>query len=251
MGQRGTAGTAAQGPTLKVERRVGGKNEPVRDSRGVTDDAALARDLGRVAGAQKRFEATIAAFGDEQVREPSSLPEWTVGHLLTHVARNADSHRRRAEAAVRGEIVDQYPGGFPARAAEIEDGAARPADELIDDVRTSAAAMSEGWSQVPGDAWANVTRDVGGRERPLSALVGRRWQELEVHRVDLGVGVTHRDWSDDFVAFWLPRLREGASGRLAAGVGLPKPGTLDERDELAWLYGRLERDDLPELAPWS
>ena len=53
-----------------------------------------------------------------------------------------------------------------------------------------------------------------------------------MHVVDLGVGVTQRDWSDDFVAVWLPRLREGASGRLAGGSELPKPGALDERDEL-------------------
>ena len=51
---------------------------------------------------------------------------------------------------MRGEIVDQYPGGFPARAAEIEEGAQRPAAALIDDVRTSAAAMSEAWSRVRG-----------------------------------------------------------------------------------------------------
>jgi maleylpyruvate isomerase len=122
---------------------------------------------------------------------------------------------------------------------------------LIDDVHTSASALAGAWSQVPGERWGNVTRDVSGRERPISALVGRRWQELEVHVIDLGAGVTHRDWSDDFVEVWLPRLREGAAERLAAGAELPGPGVVDERDELAWLYGRLRRDDLPELAPWS
>ena len=66
-------------------------------SRGVTDDAALAHDLGRVAGAQQRFEAAIARFGDDRVRQPSLLPDWTVGHVLSHVARNADSHRRHAK----------------------------------------------------------------------------------------------------------------------------------------------------------
>ena len=29
----------------------------------------------------------------------------------------------------------------------------------------------------------------------------------EVHLVDLGIGVTYRDWPADFVAAWLPRLR--------------------------------------------
>jgi maleylpyruvate isomerase len=219
---------------------------------GVTDDEGVPeRDLARVASAQERLETAIAALGDDQARRPCLLPGWTVGHLLSHVARNADSHRRRAEAAARGEIVEQYPGGVPARAAEIDDGARRSAAVLIEDVRSSAVAMVAAWRQVDDDAWGHITRDVGGRERPLRALVGRRWQELGVHIVDLGLGVTHRDWSDDFVAVWLPRLRAGAGARLAAGGELPKPGALDERDELAWLYGRLDRDDLPELEPWS
>jgi maleylpyruvate isomerase len=218
----------------------------------VTDEGAVPElDLARVTSAQERFAAVIAPLTDEQVRRPSMLPAWTVGHVLSHVARNADSHRRRAEAAARGEIVDQYPGGFAGRAAEIDEGAARAAAVLIDDVHTSAVAMAAAWGDVQGDAWGNVTRDVGGRERPLRALVGRRWQELEVHIVDLGAGVTHRDWSDDFVAVWLPRLREGASARLAAGSMTPPTGAMDDRDELAWLYGRLQRDDLPELEPWS
>ena len=209
------------------------------------------RDLQRAADAQARFEATIGGLQDVDVRRPSALAGWTVAHVLAHVARNADSHRRRADAACRGEIVDQYPGGFSGRSAEIEVGSARRATELIGDVRESAEAMVTAWRRVPAASWANVTRDVSGRERPLHELPGRRWQELEVHVVDLDVGVTHRDWPEDFVAWWLPQLRTSVADRLPTGVEPVKRGVLDERDELAWLYGRLQRPDLPDLAPWG
>ncbi len=208
-------------------------------------------DLRRVADAHERFVTAIVALDDDDVRRVSLLPGWTVAHVLTHVARNADSHRRRAEAARRAAFVDQYPGGYAGRAAEIERGADRGARELIDDVRSSAEAMQEAWAVVPDDAWAVVSRDVTGRERSLAALPGRRWQELEVHVVDLDVGVSHRAWPDEFVAHWLPALRVTVDARLPEGAAAPAPGVLDDRDELAWLYGRLRRADLPDLAPWS
>lgn len=216
------------------------------------DDVGIPTDdLARVADAQDRVVAVLAPLRDADLRRASLLPGWTVGHVVAHLARNADSHRRRAEAAARGEVIDQYPGGFAARAAEIDAGADRPAAALLDDVRTSADAMDDAWRRVPDGAWRNVTRDVSGRERPLSALPARRWQELEVHGLDLGVGVTPRDWSDDFVAVSLPLLRPTVRGRLPAGAQPPAAGQLDERDELAWLYGRLARPDLPVLAPWG
>jgi maleylpyruvate isomerase len=202
-------------------------------------------DIGRVRNAQERFDAAIAPLTDDDVRRASRLPDWTVGHVLAHVARNADSHVRRTEAAVRGEVVEQYPGGYEGRAAEIEATAHRSAAELIDDVRMSGAAVLAAWASAPDGTWEGLTTDVGGRDRPSWQLVGRRWQELEVHLVDLGIGVTHRDWPDDFVEVWLPRLRQHFAGQIPSAL------ELDGRDELAWLYGRLTPDDLPVLPPWA
>jgi maleylpyruvate isomerase len=104
---------------------------------------------------------------------------------------------------------------------------------------------------LPLPAWSQTTRDVGGRERPLRALPSRRWQELEVHLVDLEVGVTYAQWSDDFVAVFLPRLRATVTDRLPEGARLEALNFGDPREELAWLYGRLPRPDLPDLAPWG
>jgi maleylpyruvate isomerase len=210
-----------------------------------------AEEIAHVEDAQRRFLAAIQALDDVTVRRASLLPEWTVGHVIAHVARNADSHVRRSEAAARGETVEQYPGGYAGRAAEIESAASRSAAELVADVRSSAERLDDVWASLPDPAWRIRTIDVGGRERALAELPSRRWQELEVHVVDLDVGVTYRDWPDDFVTSWLPRLRTSLSVRLPDGARAPEPGTLDERDELAWLYGRLTRDDLPALAPWG
>jgi maleylpyruvate isomerase len=208
-------------------------------------------DLEQVDEATGRFLGAVGGVSGADISRPTLLPGWTVGHVLTHVARNADSHIRRAEAAMHGEVIDQYPGGLEGRAAEIEAGAACSAGAILDDVAASCDVLAAVWDRVPEDAWQRVTRDVGGRERPLFALPGRRWQELEVHLVDLGIGVTHRDWPDEFVTAWLPRLEVGVSDRSPPGHPPPDTSGLDDRDRLAWLYGRLLPPGLPELAPWS
>lgn len=58
-------------------------------------------DIARVADAHARFIDAIEGLGAADMRGPSLLPGWSVGHVLTHVARNADSHIRRTDAAAR------------------------------------------------------------------------------------------------------------------------------------------------------
>lgn len=206
-------------------------------------------DLARVHGAHERLLAATQSLSDEDVRRPSLLPGWTVGHVLAHLARNAESHVRRAEAACRGVIVDQYEGGYEGRNAAIESGAERAAGELIDDVRDTALAAEQAWEGVPASAWAARSRDANGNARPLFELPSRRWQEVEVHLVDLAIGISHRDWPDEFVLEWLPRTRErmwAVLPREAEAADFDDPA-----EELAWLYGRLERADLPAPPPWG
>lgn len=209
-------------------------------------------DIGRVAAAHARLDLVIAGLSDDDARSPSRLPGWSVGHLLTHVARNADSQLRRIDAAIAGEVVDQYPAGAAGRAGEIDAGAARPASELVADVHLTSLAVDEAWPRVPADAWSNLTRDLSGHERPLFELPGRRWLEVEIHLIDLGRpgDPTQADWSDDFVDVWLPLQRAGLAPRLPDGASAPPPGSVDPRDELAWIVGRLQPPDLPLLSSW-
>ena len=212
---------------------------------GVSDPHAI---VDEVAASQARVDAAIAGLDDAAMRQPSRLPGWSVGHVLTHIARNADSHVRRTEAAWRGESIDQYPGGFEGRASAIDAGAHRPAAEIVADVRETGALADARWRATPDPAWSVVSLDVGGTERALRDLPGRRWQELEVHLVDLGLGASHRDWPDAFVAYQLPRMRGSLARRLPPGV---VPPVLDPHDELAWLYDRFVPAGAPALGAWG
>ena len=65
-----------------------------------------------------------------------------MGHVLTHIARNADGLRRMIEGARRGEQAMQYPGGMAQRNEEIDAGADRPAGALVEDVRATSSAVA-------------------------------------------------------------------------------------------------------------
>ncbi|MEP6892695.1 MAG: maleylpyruvate isomerase N-terminal domain-containing protein, partial [Gaiellaceae bacterium] len=60
------------------------------------------------AAAHRAVIADIAALTEDQARQPSLLPGWTIGHVLTHLARNADGFSRIVEGAERGEAVAMY-----------------------------------------------------------------------------------------------------------------------------------------------
>jgi len=209
-----------------------------------------AADLAGCADAHARLLVTIERVDEDVVRRPSRLPEWTVAHVLAHLARNADSHVRRFEAAARGEVIEQYPGGAEGRAAEIEAGARRDARAIVDDLRASIGAFARVTEAMPDDAWSGVTVDVGGRERPAHVLPSRRWQEVEVHHVDLGLGYELDDWPDAFVAARLPRMLELLPARLPAGTAVPSLDGLSEREQLAWCYCRIDVPGLPKLPPF-
>jgi maleylpyruvate isomerase len=192
-----------------------------------------------VEGCRQSHTALLAAVSeltDEQARSPSLLPGWSIGHVLTHIARNGDSVVRRLSAASQGRIVDQYVGGREGRNREIEEGAFRPAKELVEDLRHSNAAVDQILLAYPADAWERPTRHFSGRQEPALSAVFARWREVEVHHVDLGFGYRPADWPDELVEHWLPSTAQGLTGRA------------DPHELWAWLMGRAPA---PELGPWA
>ena len=59
--------------------------------------------------ATARYLEALTELGDDDVRAPSLLPGWTRGHVITHVARNADALANVLHGAQRGELRAQYP----------------------------------------------------------------------------------------------------------------------------------------------
>ncbi len=99
------------------------------------------------------LRSVVADLGDAEVRRASKLPGWSVGHVLTHLARNAEAMCRRIDAAVRSEVIDQYEGGRAGRAAEIEAGANRDEAALRNDATS--------WSITLDDLFQSLADEVG------------------------------------------------------------------------------------------
>lgn len=196
-------------------------------------DAALTRAIVGTTAAHRRLETALDGLTDAMVGTPTFLGEWTVGHLVTHLARNADSLVRLLEGARRGEIVPQYPGGREQRNGDIEAGARRSAVDLVADLRAANAGLEQCWSSF--EVWPD---GLG-----VDDLVQRRWREVEVHHADLGpsFGRSYRDWSAEYLRLDLRHFTMLWDSRRPMGMtGLPpKVQALAEPDRLAWLLGRL------------
>jgi maleylpyruvate isomerase len=213
-------------------------------------------------------------WSDADVAAPSLLPGWTRGHVLTHLARNADGIALTVAAGLRGEVVDRY-ASWDARNADIEAGAARPFAALASDVRESAERLDRVFGAVgDADGWGVATENGD----PAAEWVFRRWREVEVHRIDLASDYAPDRWPALFVTSVLedalPTLDERATSGVrievtadgsvgsefvgkswTAGSGSPVEVRGPDWAVLAWVMGRgIAAEDAltatPELAPW-
>ncbi len=227
----------------------------------------------RVDAATGRMLATAAELTDEQARAASPLPGWSRGHVLTHIARNADGLRNLLVWAHTGVVTPQYRDA-QARNDEIEAGSGRAARELAADAAESAARFAAQAGLLTGDGWQVMVRGLNGPEHPAWVVLWRRLGEVEFHHVDLDAGYRPADWPDWFVAGRL----ESTAARFAEDGDAPAVLLTDDRtgssyrtgpdprvtvtgpgcELLAWLSGRSRGTGLavspagppPRMPPW-
>ncbi len=132
---------------------------------------------------------TAHGLQDAHVPGSTLCPGWTVGHVLTHVARNADALRTLLEAARAGQTRAMYPDRAT-RDGDIEAGASRSASVLEADVETSADRLLDACVGFPPEGMAVPMRLLSGRELPVSSIPWLRWREVVLHHADLGTGYT-------------------------------------------------------------
>jgi maleylpyruvate isomerase len=241
------------------------------------DPLALIEDVD---SATARLLATARAIDD--VGAPSLLPDWSRGHLLTHIARNADSMVNLLTWARTGVETPQYAPGR--RDADIEAGAARPIEEQVADLESSAVQFALAVASLPTEGWAAEIRYRSGRAAPAATVVWSRLSEVEIHHADLGASYGWRDWPVAFAARQVRQVVHNTIGRegtphvllrapeLGRDVALGVPGTNPQPSTdpavavigsaaaiAAWLTGRSSGADLtldppgrlPAMGAWG
>ncbi|MGI5519643.1 maleylpyruvate isomerase family mycothiol-dependent enzyme [Micromonospora sp. CA-259024] len=215
--------------------------------------------MGEVDAATSRLLRTAASFDAADLAAASLLPGWTRGHVLAHLARNADGFVNLLTSARTGESLPMY-ASLAARTADIEAGSGRPPAEHLDDLRRTADLFSEAVAAMPAEAWAATVQARRG-PWPAALLVWGRLREIEVHHLDLAADYGPADWSATFAH---RLLREAASHHangptppsmvlrldgsehdvvIGDGVGAPiVAGPVP--DLAAWLIGRGDGDHL-------
>lgn len=189
----------------------------------------------------QRLLATARRVDDATAQQPSRLPGWTVGHVLTHLARNAAGHARRLEGALQGKDVPRYVGGSEQRDGEIEEGASRMAKALVRDLEVSTQHLEAVWERSEQAGWPNAQM-LGDDHFPTTGSPLRRLREVEVHHVDLGLGYGVTDWPREYVQWDLPTTLARIPERLV--------GDEDAHRLLGWLTGRRSTPEGIELRPW-
>ncbi len=192
---------------------------PVPTERWVT----LARESHR------RFYDTVRVLPPDTFALPSLLPGWTVGQVVAHVARNADSHTRRLQGALAGEEVARYPGGPAQRKRDIEEGSLRPPGEAVSDLLRANQELESTWERCAAQAWPGADL-FAGDTWPVTDSPVRRLREVEMHHVDMGLDYSIDSWPAEYVSWELPQLLATVPGRV--------PNSTDARSLVAWLAGR-------------
>ena len=198
-------------------------------------------DIRGTLAAHAHLVAAVAALTDEQVVAASLLPGWTVGHVLAHLARNAESHVAMLRAANAGQVGVQYPGGAAQRTRDIDAGASRSAAEQVADLIATNAQLEAAWAAMTEAGWNGQGQSALGAVA-MHELPFRRWRETVVHHADLGLGYTWHDWPGDYVRLELTRMTMLWSSRQPMGLTtLPAAAVvLPDHERLAWLMGRTE-----------
>lgn len=194
------------------------------------------------AAADARLFERLEAIDDVVLARPSRLEGWSVGHVLTHLARSADSFVHLLEAATVGESVAQYPGGPRQRQGDIDTGAARSAAACVNDVRRSAERLQTAFAEASNAVWDAFAVGMSGQPAPLRKLPFRRWKELEIHHVDLGLGYEPENWPADFVSVALNDTLNDLPPRITDAN--------QRASLLAWLTGRRGTPGTIDFAPF-
>lgn len=227
--------------------------------------------LGWVAEGQQRGENVAGGLDDARLREPSRLAGWSRGHILSHLARNADALVNLLAWARTGVESRMYatPGD---REAGINAGAGRGLAEQLADLTSSGSRFLRAAGAVPEARRSFCVLSAQGRQIPAHEVPWLRVREVWLHLVDLDAGYDIDAVPDAIawelakdVAAWMTSrttatvdLHVDGCGSVRLGPG-PSPGgsiTGSPQQVAGWLTGRAGPAGLtataavPDLPRW-
>ncbi|MCW2834561.1 MAG: hypothetical protein JWN68_2514 [Nocardioides sp.] len=228
--------------------------------------------LELLAAANQRLVRTVDGLDDSTYARASLLPDWTVGHVLAHLALNGEGLAGALRGVSSGSGAPMYESQ-EARDRDIAElGVAAPG-EIRARVEASTQLFDREVSAVPDDQWdVTIERTPGNPAFRARSTVLMRLREVEIHHADLGLDYSRRDWVPAFSA----QLIESATKRAGEwpvafrvlardlaqtwelGDGEPVSTVAGDSHDLAWwLTGRgddgtltVDHDKLPEVPAW-
>jgi maleylpyruvate isomerase len=195
-------------------------------------DSSLQVPVARVREAQDRLARTVVAMDSESYGAPSLLPGWTRGHVVAHLALNAEGLARAVTGVQTGTPETMYDSQ-EARDRDIEVLADEPPVILRERLAASSDLLVNALDDLDEADWSeHFDRTPGGQGIAVRAVPLMRLREVEIHHVDLDAGYTVEQWDPDF-----SRALIGSMAK--RGVAEPLRVVATDLDE-AWDLGAVQ-----------
>ena len=150
-----------------------------------------------LAAATDRLLATARALPAADWAAPSLCAGWTRGHVLAHLALNAEGLAGVLRGIRDGAPATMYSSD-EARDGDIAVLATATPQEILARLVAGSASLADVLDVAAGlPAGSTFERTPGGRLMPADAVPHLRLREVEIHHADLGAGYTWADWPLD------------------------------------------------------
>lgn len=151
-----------------------------------------------LAQATRRLIQTADGLTDAEYAGPSHCAGWTRGHVVAHLALNAEGLAGALRGIVEGRRVPMYQSQ-ESRDDDIEALAGNEPSTIRSRLLGAATDLHDAIAAVPDDqAAVTVERVPGGPGFAASDVPTMRLREVEIHHADLRSGYDRSDWSAGF-----------------------------------------------------
>ena len=154
--------------------------------------------VSEVTNAENLVAQFVANLSNEDIAADSLLPDWSRGHVLSHLANNARGLSNLIEWALTGVQKDMYVS-VEQRAIDIENDAKRSGHEIVADFLEQSKIFASNLDRLMAGPLLSeeVVLGNGSHVHPHE-ITTLRERELLVHLVDLGLDYRANDWTFDF-----------------------------------------------------